>query len=125
VWALDGTYSVFHVTPQPNGSLDPKAATFDGNAPASQWRAHSAFTLAARGQADLHLFHVGKLEQLNNPAYTRLDVRIEWPLTARFAIAGGGQNLLQRAHQEFDGHYNSIQSTLVPRSGLLQLTWRY
>ena len=125
MWGMDGTYSMFQVTPHPNGSRDPNSATFDGNAPGSQWRVHSAFTLAGRGQADVHVFHVGTLEQLHNPAYTRLDTRIEWPLTSRFAIAGTGQNLLQRAHQEFDGHYNSIQSTLVPRSGLLQLTWRF
>jgi iron complex outermembrane receptor protein len=124
-WGLDGTYSRFRITPHPNGSIDPKSAAFDGNAPGSQWRVHSGLALWGRGQADVHLFHVGALQQLNNPAYTRLDARIEWPLTSRVSIAGGGQNLLQHAHQEFDGHYNSIQSTLVPRSGLLQLTWRF
>jgi iron complex outermembrane receptor protein len=123
-WEIDGTFSAFHLTPHPNGSRDQSAITFDGKAPSYQWRAHSAFPLA-RGQADLHLFRVGALDRLAIPAYTRLDARIEWPLTSRMSAIVSGQNLTNHAHAEFAEHAATMQSTFVPRSAGLRLAWRF
>jgi outer membrane receptor protein involved in Fe transport len=124
-WEADATFSAFGASSNPSGSLDPAATDFDGRAPRYQWRAHSAFPLGPRGQADIHLFHVGRIRTLAVPAYTRLDARIEWRLTGQTSLVGSGQNLLQDTHAEFFGHETNMQSTLMPRSGTLTLAWRF
>jgi iron complex outermembrane receptor protein len=124
-WEIDAAFSAFHLTPHANGSLDVNAIAYDGRSPQTQWRAHSSFPLAGRGQADLHLFRVGAIDGLAVPAYTRLDARIEWPLTRQLSIIASGQNLTNHAHAEFSGHETNLQFTLVPRSAGLRLAWRF
>jgi iron complex outermembrane receptor protein len=124
-WQVDGGLSVFHLTPDASGSLRPDAAEYDGHAPRYQWRAHSAFSLGRRAQADLQLFHVGPIEQLGTPGYFRADARLEWKLSARLTAIAAGQNLLAPAHREFDGDDTNILATLAPRSAGLRLTWHF
>jgi outer membrane receptor protein involved in Fe transport len=123
-WEIDAGFSAFHLTPYADGSLDTNAVTYDGRVPQMQWRAHSSFALG-RGQADLHLFRVGPIDGITVPAYTRLDARLEWPLTRQVSLVASGQNLTNRAHAEFSGHETNLQSTLVPRSAGLRLAWRF
>ena len=124
-WQIDGTFATFHLTPHPDpASHDLAAAAFDGQAPGYQWRGHSGFSLGPKMQADVLLFHVGSLEQIGVPAYTRADARFEWKLTRRFSLTAQGQNLLSPGHAEFDGD-TTLVSTLMPRSGSLRLTWRF
>jgi iron complex outermembrane recepter protein len=125
-WQVDGTFSAFHLTPhlKPT-SRDPVAGRFDGSAPAFEWRGHSAVSLGPRVQADLLLFHVGSLRELGIRSYTRADARIEWKLTAPLSIAIQGQNLLSRAHAEFETGDRTLLSTRVPRSAAVRLTWRF
>jgi iron complex outermembrane receptor protein len=124
-WRIDGAFSAFHLTPHPNGSLDPSVPGYQGHAPAYQWRAHLAMPIFARGQGDVHVFHTGKVEPIDVPAFARLDVRVEWSLTGQLAVVASGQNLLRASHVEFYGHETNIQSTRVPRSGGLRLVWRF
>jgi iron complex outermembrane receptor protein len=125
-WQLDGTFSAFHFTPHPDpGSHDPVAAVADGDAPAYEWRGHSALSLGPRAQADVLLFYVGALGRLGVPAYTRADVRFEWKLTPQLSAVVQGQNLLSPAHAEFVMDARTMASTLMPRSGSVRLTWRY
>jgi iron complex outermembrane receptor protein len=124
-WQVDGTFSSFRLTPHSNGSQDPEVLTYDGRAPRYQWRAHSAFPITSRAQGDVHVFRVGALEALGTAAYTRLDARAEWPLTARLSAIVSGQNLLTDRHAEFPGHVSNMQSMLVPRSGSAKLAWRF
>ena len=123
-WEIDAGFSAYHLTPHANGSLDINAIAYDGRAPQTQWRAHSSFPLGI-GRADLHLFRVGPIDGITVPAYTRLDARIEWPLTRQVSLVASGQNLTNRAHAEFSGHESNLQSTLVPRSAGLRLSWRF
>jgi iron complex outermembrane receptor protein len=125
-WQMDGTFSAFHLTPHPDpASRDPLGPAYDGNAPAYQWRGHSAVTLGPRAQADVLLFYVGALGQIGVPAYTRADVRVEWKWTPQLSVVVEGQNLLSASHLEFGGLDKSIVSTQVPRSGGLRFTWRF
>jgi iron complex outermembrane receptor protein len=124
-WGIDSAFSSFHVSPSLHAGVDASTENFDGRAPASQWRAHTAFPVGMRGQADVHLFHVGSIRLINVPAYTRLDGRIEWRLTDRLSAIGSGQNLLQRSHPEFYGRDTNIQATLVPRSAAAHLAFRF
>jgi hypothetical protein len=124
-WQVDGAFSAFHLTPHANGSQDPAVQLYEGHTPLTQWRAHLALPLFARGQADVHLFRTGALPQLAVEPYTRLDARFEWSLTGQLSAVLSGQNLLSPSHSEFRGHETNMQSTLVPRSVGLRLVCRF
>ena len=49
------------------------------------------------------LFRVGEIPQVGVPAYTRVDARVEPPLTRARTAAIAGQNLLDRTHVEATG----------------------
>jgi len=105
-------------------SADPVAARFDGSAPRSQWQLQSTGSLSARIQLSGSVFHTGRLRELNVPAYTRADLRLEGKLTDRLSVIASGQNLQARAHAEFAGAVG-VLPTLVPRAVGLQLVWRH
>jgi iron complex outermembrane receptor protein len=123
-WRLDGSYTGFHLTPEPAAaSLDPAAATEDGSAPRTQWQARSSFSPAARATLAVAFFHVGALEQFQLGAYTRADINAEWRITGRLSVMAIGQNLLHAAHAEFAGGGSLVLATEVPRSASLRLRW--
>jgi iron complex outermembrane receptor protein len=124
-WQVDGTFTTFHLTPRPRGSLDPAVPDFRGHAPNYQWRTHLALPLLSRGLADVHLFHTGSIEALDVPSFVRLDARAEWSLSGPVSIVGRGQNLLRASHLEFNGDKTVLESTLVPRNGAVQLVWHF
>jgi iron complex outermembrane receptor protein len=125
-WRVDGGYSAFHVTPHLAAtSQDPIAATTDGSAPHTQWQARLTFVPVSRVTLGAALFHVGRLETLQVPAYTRADVNAEWRFTGRLSIMAIGQNLLDSAHAEFGGIGSLLQPTQVPRSASLRLRWTF
>lgn len=125
-WQADGTFSAFHLTPHPDpATRDPVAAVTDGDAPAYQWRGHSAMSFGPRLKADGLLFYVGALGRLAVFSYTRADVRLEWKLTRDLSVVGQGQNLFNRAHLEFAGNSSNIVTTQVPRSWGVRLTWGF
>jgi iron complex outermembrane receptor protein len=125
-WRVDGSYSAFHVTPHLAAtSQDPVAATDDGSAPHAQWQARSTVMPVSRVTLGAALFHVGRLETLQVPAYTRVDVNAEWRFTGRLSIMAIGQNLLDAAHAEFGGVGSLLQPTQVPRSASLRLRWTF
>jgi iron complex outermembrane receptor protein len=123
-WRLDGSYTAFHVTPELAAtSRDPVSATTDGTAPRAQWQARSAFSPTARATLNLMLFHVGPLEQLQVPAYTRADISGEWRFNSHMTAMVIGQNLFDAAHAEFAGTGALLLATQVPRSASLRLRW--
>jgi outer membrane receptor protein involved in Fe transport len=72
---------------------------------------------------DLAIFHVGPLEQLQVPGYTRADVNGEWRFTKRLSVQVIGQNLLDPANAEFATASSFLLATQVPRSVSLRLRW--
>jgi iron complex outermembrane receptor protein len=122
-WRVDGGHSTFHLTPRLSAaSRDTAAASFDGDAPAAQWQARSAFSLAHGVGLDAMLFHVGALSNLHIAAYTRADARLEVPLTRGLSLAAVGQNLLDPEHTEYAARI--VTPTLVPRSASINLIWK-
>jgi iron complex outermembrane receptor protein len=125
-WRLEGGYSTFHITPR----LSPESgnttnASFDGNAPGTQWQARSAFSLGPRLQLDAMVFHVGALANLGVSAYTRTDMHLEFAITPRLAASFAGQNLFDREHSEFAGAGAIVTPTQIPRSAHLQLRFQF
>ena len=124
-WRVDGSYSTFHLTPHLSpASHDVAAASFDGNAPRAQWQARSAFTIGRGVELDAMLFHAGELVNLRIDAYTRVDARLQVPLTRLVSLSVVGQNLFDPAHAEFAGQGAIVTPTLVPRSASINLVWR-
>jgi iron complex outermembrane recepter protein len=125
-WRLDGSYSAFHITPRlAAGSRDPRAATEDGSAPTRQWQFRSAFAPVPRATFEVALFHVGSLARLQVAGYTRTDVTAEWRLTSRVSVMAIGQNLFDRAHQEYAQGGALLATTLVPRGVSVRLRWTF
>jgi iron complex outermembrane receptor protein len=124
-WRLGAGYTAFKLVPHPYpSSHDAGFAVYDGAAPSQQWQAQSGLSLGRRLEIDAALFHVGALEGMLVPAYTRADARLESRLTGAWSAVVAGQNLLGRSHQEFTG-VSINAATRVPRSVRLQLTWRF
>jgi iron complex outermembrane receptor protein len=125
-WRLDGSYTAFHITPQlAAASRDPAAALTDGSAPGTQWQLRSAFSPVSRATLGLALFHVGPIDQLQVPAYTRLDITAQWRFGRGLSVMAIGQNLLDAAHVEFGGSNSLLLATEVPRSASLRLRWEF
>jgi len=124
-WRVDGSYSAFHLTPHAGASLDPSAATYDGHAPATQWQLHSTATLPRGVELDGGFWFVGALRQLGVPAYTRTDVRVEWPLGHALSGAVVGQDIFDSGHFEFDGQADLTLATRSSRSAVAELRWRF
>jgi iron complex outermembrane receptor protein len=125
-WRLDAAYSGFHVTPRPQASSqDPAAASLDGNAPTHQWQLHSSVWISPRLELDGGVFRVGRLRELEVPAYTRVDARAEVKIARPLALVAIGQNLINRAHAEFNDGNTGVTATRIPRSATLKLEWRF
>ncbi|MFI5177565.1 MAG: TonB-dependent receptor plug domain-containing protein [Vicinamibacterales bacterium] len=125
-WRLDGTYSLFSVTPRVDAaSHDPNAPLTDGNAPARQWRLHSGLTLGRGVQFDASVRHASSLVALAVPAYTAADVRVEWNVTRQLSIAAVGQNIFDKGHLEYSGNGDNTLAVPVPRSLAVQMRWAY
>ncbi|HLG58148.1 MAG TPA: TonB-dependent receptor [Vicinamibacterales bacterium] len=125
-WRLDGVYSTAHFTSSLDaGSQDAAAAIFDGSAPQHQWQLHSTNQLSARVQVDGGVYYVGRLRQAAIPAYTRADARAEFKLTDQLSAVAVAQNIFQAVHKEFSDFQTGLVGSMVPRSGRVQLRWRF
>jgi iron complex outermembrane receptor protein len=123
-WRFDANYSAFHMTPHLDpASTDPNAARDDGNTATSQWSLAVTYSPSSRAALHLALGHLGRLEQLQVPAYTRADVTVDWRLTPRLAVMVIGQNLLTASHAEFAGVDDLLQFTQVSRSATVRFRW--
>lgn len=125
-WRLDGTYTVFHLTPTLSAtSQDPNSALEDGNAPQAQWRARSSFSPSTRATIDVTIFHVGPLDRIGIDGYTRTDLIAEWRFTNRLSAMAIGRNLFDAAHVEFGGTETLVLATQVARSASVRLRWTF
>ena len=125
IWRLDASYSGYHFDAHlAPSSRDTITAAGDGNAPSHQWQVHSAFWIGQRAELNASLFHVGRLNYFDVPAYTRADLRFEYKLSPRLSLIGSGQNLLSPSHAEYSSSEVGMIATRVPRSGSVQMVWR-
>src|SRR5206468_870954 len=125
-WRLSGSYSSFHITPEPAAtSHDPIAAVTDATTPRNQWQLHSTVLATPRASVDLALFYVGRLEQREVSSYTRGDIHVEWQFTNHLTAAVIGQNLFDAARTQFSTASSFVVSTQVPRSASIRLRWTF
>ena len=125
-WRLSGSYSSFHITPEPAAaSRDASAAVTDANAPQNQWQLHSTVHAGPQAVIDVALYYAGRLEQQQVPGYTRGDVHFEWRFTNHLSAAAIFQNIFDAAHPEFTTATSFMMATQVPRSASLRLRWLF
>jgi iron complex outermembrane receptor protein len=125
-WRLDAGYSAFHLSPHLDAdSRDPGTPAHAGGAPGQQWQARSWIALPARIQVDMLLLHAGAMSAIEIPAYTRADLRVEFPLTRQLSLVAVGQNLIDASHIEFGGRAEQVIATRQPRAGRVQLVWKF
>jgi iron complex outermembrane recepter protein len=123
-WQIEASYSGFSFDPRPDAtSRDPDAAGFDANAPRHQWQVRGSYLAGSRVELSAALFHVGRLQVLEIPAYTRADARVEVTLGRGLSVSATGHNLFDDAHLEFV--VPQLASTQVRRSVHLRLGWRF
>jgi iron complex outermembrane receptor protein len=73
----------------------------EGQSPRHQFHARAYLDLPHRLQFDTAVYFVDRLDTLNVPSYTRVDVRLGWRPTDNFDVSIGGQNLFREEHREF------------------------
>ena len=125
-WQVDAWYSRFDVTPHlspMSGALE--LAHTNGNAPHDQWQLRWTLLMSPRAEFSTSVHGVGRIAELAVPAYTRVDARLEVPMTRRASLVFAGQNLQQRAHREWGGLEQGYATTEIPRSARVQLKWRF
>lgn len=123
-WRLSGSASILHMklTPYPGGSGD-SAYGSTGASPTTMVQLHSQHDLGHSLELDAHLYRNGRLEHLNVPAYTRLDLRLGWRVRPGLELSLTGRNLMQRSHREFQAE--DVQASEIPRSWLAQVNWTF
>lgn len=123
-WRLSGSASSLRMklTPYPGGSGD-SAYGSTGASPAYMVQLHSQHDLGHNLELDAHLYRNGRLEDLDVPAYTRLDLRLGWRVRPGLELSLTGRNLMQRSHREFQAE--DVQASEIPRSWLAQARWTF
>jgi iron complex outermembrane receptor protein len=123
VWRLQGSVSGFKA--YSTGTIGDAVVAEENSTPGAQWQLRSSYSPVSRASLDVGLFHVGAIDAIDIPAYTRADISGEWRFSNRLSARLTGQNLFDRSHQEFGGSNLLVQPTLVPRSVSLRLRWTF
>ncbi len=104
-----------------SGSSDTFIETNNRRDPRNQALLRSLWDISDRWQLDAALRYVDALPDEGVPAYTELNARLAWLAASDLEFALVGNNLLDRAHPEFD-----ISSGVeISRSIHGIVTWRY
>ena len=124
-WRLNAGFSVLSMNITPDASSrDTTVALTGGYSPKHQAQLRSSVRLSRRLEWDTSAYFVGALSNGPVPAYTRLDTRLGWTMGESISFSVSGQNLLSPYHLEFLNG-TLVQPTLVERSVVGKVTWRF
>jgi iron complex outermembrane receptor protein len=90
-----------------------------GDDPKYQASLKSSMTLGSRLTLDANLRYVSALPNPRIPAYANLDARLAWAFTDKLEVSVSGHNLLHDRLVEYP------QGSLIPRSVMAGVQWRY
>jgi iron complex outermembrane recepter protein len=105
-------------------SLDSGAEQGAGYSPVNQVQLRSSLDLAHGWSFDTELYYVDELEQMDIPAYTRLDLHLGWQPDDRWEFSLNAENLLDDQHEEF-GERTDVIPSQIPRQVYGQVTLRF
>jgi iron complex outermembrane recepter protein len=123
VWRLDAQYNRLQ-TDLKNIGTTPEATLFSDRNPRQQWQVRSQVNLTRTWQFDASLAHVGRLQSVDIPAYSRVDARLGGSLGAGINLSLVGQNLTNSRHLEFAG-FEGVHFSEVRRNVYLKATWHF
>lgn len=122
-WRWRAGYTWFHldVSSEPS-SRDPSAGRAESNDVSHMASLQSEWSLPGNVEFDAALRYVGRIQALDVPPYTELNLRLGWKPAKNWEISISGRNLLHDRHAEF-GSPGARQE--VERSVLGMVTWRF
>lgn len=115
-WHLRGSYSLLSVD-QSGSPVD----TPDGSAPRHMVKLHANAHLTERLHVNGALYWIDEVPLTAMPAYTRLDLGLNWRLPGGLALRLSAQNVLDEGVAESPGDANAE----VPRAFYLELSYRH
>lgn len=123
-WRLSGGLSAQSIRYglQPGSRDSASGGPFAPNDPRLRWQLRSSYDVSDAQQFDVTLRYNGKLPSPAVPAYHEMDLQWLWRPRPHMELALIGQNLLHSAHPEFAA---APTRSLIERSALLKLTWRF
>ncbi|MFT3752608.1 MAG: TonB-dependent receptor [Paludibacter sp.] len=107
--------------PRP-GSRDLSYGRSESFDPKHQITLRSAFDLPRGLQLDATYRHISRIVNNNIPAYSELDLRLGWQVSAQLELSLTGQNLLHAHHAEFS---TTTQRREIERNVYGKLTWQF
>lgn len=121
-WRLRFQYAYLNVNlDNKRGNLDIDSRTEEDNSPQHQFAIHSYLDLRDSLSLYAGLRYVDRLPNLDNPAYSALDISIQWRPWDPVELALTGTNLTDSGHTEF-GIADSFE---IERSIYGTITWRF
>lgn len=105
------------------GSADVLGVDYAGNDPDYQVTLHSLMDVGPRTTLDIATRSIASLPSPSVPAYTAVDVRVNFKLTDKLEFGVAGYNLLDDSHVEFINP--SIPANTISRSFFASARWRY
>jgi len=126
-WELNLGLNLLEMDLRPkSSSLDTTTANTENNTPSYQWHLRSYLDLPHNLELDTALYHVGRVSNLEVPAYVRWDVRMGWKPKDNIELSLGILNLSDSSHPEFtEGQIALRSNSQVPRSIYGKLTWMF
>ena len=126
-WTLSPGYSFeqIHMHTELKSRDAEAASNAEGSSPRHSAQLRSHFAWSAILAWDASAYFVNRLRDQNLPSYTRLDTQLTWRGTERLSISAVGQNLLKDRHLEFIDSNGSVNSSLIKRSGYVELRWQF
>ncbi|MDC0358036.1 TonB-dependent receptor [Oligoflexia bacterium] len=125
-WRWVAAYSNIDVNIRAAGSLDTVSGPFfEGGTPENQASLRSSIDLPKNVEFDATLRYVDRLAFSGIDDYLELDLRLAWNVSSDLELAVVGQNLLDSAHQEFQGLILPPLATQVERGVYGKLTWLF
>ncbi|HLH06707.1 MAG TPA: TonB-dependent receptor plug domain-containing protein [Terriglobales bacterium] len=125
-WKLSASYSYLQMNIHKNAdSLDPTPDIPNGLSPRNQAYFRSSLDLPKHVEQDLIVRYVDRLQGLNIPSYTSLDLHIGWRPVTPMQLSFGAWDLLNTKQIEFIPDFINTLPTEVRRTWFGSISWTF
>lgn len=125
-WELKGNYSYLHIRTQPRpafagGLAEVNANSYNGTSPHRESTVQSYFDLPHGFDFNVDYRFVSRIPAQSVTSYQTADAHADWKMNRHWSFSLSGRNLLQPAHQEFNGDNGNIVG--IRRAVFAGITW--
>ncbi len=131
-WNLAAGLSLLRMNLEVSGNELHRPAKVEGRSPEEQFFIRSMLDLPYNLAFDTSLYYFSSLgyyvsehDNLDVPAFARVDLRLGWQPLPSLILEAVGQNILDDQHPEFQAGEAGINPTEVPRSFYGKVTWKF